>query len=66
MVQQRRMVRLAETMIPEFDQYGNLPPGLHRATLDEIAGRFGWQSELRRVQMESLRWPVELARRAGL
>lgn len=52
-------------MLPDLDQYGNLPAGIHRATLEEIADRFGWQSELRRVQMESLRWLVELARRAG-
>lgn len=28
--------------------------------------RFGKQSELRRVQIESLRWLVDLARRAGI
>jgi hypothetical protein len=38
-------------MIPEFDERGYLPPGLHRATLEEIQQRFGRQSELRRVQM---------------
>jgi hypothetical protein len=41
-------------LIPEFDQYGDLPPGLHVATMEEIAERFGWQSELSRVRMESL------------
>jgi hypothetical protein len=52
-------------MIPPFDVNGCLPPGVHSATLDEIASRFGEQSELRRVQMESVRWMVELAVRAG-
>lgn len=52
-------------MIPDFDEYGNLPPGIHRATLEEIAERFGGSTEIRRVEMESLRWLVELARRAG-
>lgn len=53
-------------MIPAFDEHGYLPPGLHSATLDEIEARFGRESELRRVQMESLRWLTDLARRAGV
>ena len=53
-------------MIPSFDEFGCLPPGIHPATLDEIDARFGRQSEIRRVQMESVRWMVELARRAGV
>jgi hypothetical protein len=52
-------------MIPPFDESGCLPPGIHPATLDEIESRFGRLSELRRVQMESVRWMVELAARAG-
>ena len=53
-------------MIPPFDESGFLPPGVHPATLDEVQARFGRQSELRRVQMESDRWMVELAVRAGV
>jgi hypothetical protein len=53
-------------MIPPFNQSGYLPPGIHPATLDEIDARFGQLSELRRVQMESVRWMVELAMRAGV
>ena len=53
-------------MIPPFDDTGYLPPGVHPATLDEIDARFGRASELRRVQMESVRWMVDLARRAGV
>jgi hypothetical protein len=53
-------------MIPPFDEHGYLPPGVHPATLDEIEARFGRESELRRVQMESLRWLVDLALRAGV
>jgi len=52
-------------MIPAFDDQGYLPPGIRPATLDEIAERFGNESELRGVEMESLRWLVDLARRAG-
>ena len=53
-------------MIPPFNELGHLPPGVHPATLDEIEVRLGNVSEVRRVQMESLRWMVELARKAGI
>src|SRR5437660_1371164 len=52
-------------MIPDCNEEGYLPAGIHRATLEEIATRFGQDSELRRAQMESLRWLVDLVRRAG-
>lgn len=53
-------------MIPPFNDDGHLPPGIHLAALDEIASRFGVQSEIRRVQMESVRWMVDLAIRVGV
>jgi hypothetical protein len=53
-------------MIPYANDDGYLPPGIHRATLEEIATRFGQESELRQVQMQSLRWLVEIALRAGV
>lgn len=53
-------------MIPDFNEHGYLPLGLHHATLDEIEERFGRQSEVRRVQMESLRWLVDAAIRGGV
>ncbi len=53
-------------MIPPFEDGGYLPPGIHQASLDEIEARFGQGSELRKVQMESIRWLVDLARRAGI
>ena len=53
-------------MIPDFDDRGYLPAGVHLASLDEIEARFGRQSELRQVQMQSLRWLVELAKKAGV
>jgi hypothetical protein len=55
-----------DSMIPDFDEHGYLPAGVHPASLAEIEARFGQQSEVRQVQMESLRWLVELARRAGV
>lgn len=52
-------------MIPPYNDDGYLPPGIHSANLEETAARFGTGSELREVQMESLRWLVDLGRRAG-
>ena len=53
-------------MIPNFNDDGYLPPGIYPATLEDISARFGQESELRQVQMQSLRWLVELARRSGV
>ncbi|MEX2215201.1 MAG: hypothetical protein WD768_13790 [Phycisphaeraceae bacterium] len=53
-------------MIPPFDANGVLPPGVHPATLAEIADRFGHSSELRQAQMQSVDWMIDLARRAGV
>jgi len=53
-------------MIPAFNDNGYLPPGVYPATLAEIEASFGRESELRQVQMESIRWLVDLARRAGV
>ena len=53
-------------MIPDFDERGYLPPGIHVATLAEIEERFGKGSELRQVQMQSIHWLVDLAKRVGV
>jgi hypothetical protein len=53
-------------MIPPFEETGYLPPGVHSAALGEIEDRFGKESELRRAQMDSVRWTIDLARRAGV
>ena len=53
-------------MIPDFDDNGYLPPGVYLASLDEIAERFGIESETRRAEMESLRWLVPIAQSAGI
>ncbi len=52
-------------MIPHFNDDGYLPPGIHHATVEEIANRFGQESEMRQAQMQSLRWLIDLASRAG-
>jgi hypothetical protein len=53
-------------VIPPFNSHGYLPAGVHAASLAEVAERFGGASELRRVQMESVREMIALAVRAGV
>jgi hypothetical protein len=53
-------------MIPAFDKNGYLPAGIHRSTLKEIAQRFGNEPEIRRAQIESIGWLVDLAGKAGV
>jgi hypothetical protein len=53
-------------VIPPFEESGWLPPGIHLATLAEVEDRFGRQSEIRRVQMQSVRWMADLTIRAGV
>jgi hypothetical protein len=53
-------------MLPDFNEHGNLPPGIYCASLSEIEERFGRETEVRRVQMESLRWLFDLAHQAGV
>ena len=53
-------------MIPDFDERGYLPPGVHRADLSEVLSRFGDISEVRRAQGESLEWLISLCKAAGI
>src|SRR6266446_2995225 len=53
-------------MIPDFDENGNLPPGIHRASPDEVARRFGQGSPERTVETEELGRFVEWCRQAGI
>jgi len=53
-------------VIPDLDEHGNLPHGIHRATLAEVEERFGKSTEVRRAEIQSFRWLVDLARRAGI
>lgn len=36
-------------MIPEFDERGNLPPGIHRATWNEIVARYATSTHRRNL-----------------
>jgi hypothetical protein len=53
-------------MIPDFNEQGYLPAGIHRAALAEIEERFARTTEIRRAQVQSLYWLVDLARKAGI
>ncbi len=51
-------------MLPEFTRTGNLPPGIHWATWNGSAGRFGWSPRRRRL-LTGLRRALRLLREAG-
>lgn len=53
-------------MIPPLDDYGNLPAGIHLATLIELLSVFGQGSPEREVQAEELRSFVVWAKAAGI
>lgn len=56
----------ADELIPEFNEHGYLPLGIHPATLYEIEQRFGLEPEVRRAELQSLKWLVDLVRRVGV
>jgi hypothetical protein len=49
--------------LPEFDATGDLPPGVHRAVLDEVLQRFGAMGGQRGVCTRHLSHVYALARR---
>ena len=51
-------------MIPPFEPSGELPPGIHQTTWEEVASRFGWNEHRRRL-LEGLRRGIEALRLAG-
>lgn len=53
-------------MLPPFDEFGHLPPGIHRCTVEELVERFGAGSEERVVETRELQEYIALARRAGV
>ena len=53
-------------MIPEFNENGHLPPGVHKATIEEVIGRFGHGSEDREACVQSLQWLLSICRQAGI
>jgi hypothetical protein len=51
-------------VIPSFDERGNLPPGVHPATWDEIVDRYAI-NERREQLLDGLRAAIESLRGAG-
>ena len=50
---------------PSFDSNGDLPLGIHRASLAEVIDRFGTSTRQRRVVAQRMARIYELARRTG-
>jgi hypothetical protein len=53
-------------MLPDFDEFGNLPAGVHLATIEEVVLRFGVGSPEREVEGQELMEFVNWARSAGV
>jgi len=51
--------------LPEFDEQGDLPIGVHQATLDEVLTRFGHGTPQRQLVTAQLVRIYELARATG-
>jgi hypothetical protein len=51
-------------MLPDFNDDGNLPPGIHRATIEEVIARFGQGSQERHVEGRELIDFVKWARQS--
>ena len=49
--------------LPEFNAYGDLPPGVHRASWSEVTERFGGTEGQRAVGTRRLAFLYELAQR---
>ena len=53
-------------MLPPFDESGNLPGGIHPASIEEIVSRFGHGSPEREVEVRELLQLVAWARGHGV
>ncbi len=53
-------------MLPDLDENGYLPPGVHLASLEELIERFGHGSDERVAEGQSLQWLVPMCRRCGI
>ena len=53
-------------MLPHFDDFGNLPPGIHPCSVSELVARFGSGSEERETEINELLHFIEIARAAGV
>ncbi len=53
-------------MLPAFDDFGNLAPGIHHCTVDELVSRFGSGSEERETEINELVFFIDAAKKAGV
>jgi hypothetical protein len=53
-------------LLPSFDEFGYLPPGIHPCGMEELAARFGSGSPEREVETQELVDFVAWARQAGI
>ena len=52
-------------MLPEFDDEGDLPPGVYQATLGDVVERFGSGTDRRRSVTRRLQRVIDIARSTG-
>ena len=57
--------RIAE-MLPTLDEHGNLPPGIHLASVESLVERFGSGSAEREVEIRELLDFIDWARTHGV
>jgi hypothetical protein len=53
-------------MLPPFDDFGNLPPGIHSSSMAELVARFGIGSEERGAEISELVQFIKAAKTAGV
>jgi len=53
-------------MLPPFDDFGNLPQGIHGCSMAELVSRFGSGSDERAAEISELVRFVEAAKTAGV
>jgi hypothetical protein len=53
-------------MLPPFDEYGLLPPGIHRVSVDVLVESFGSGSPEREVETRELLEFIDWAKRHGV
>ena len=51
--------------LPDFNADGDLPPGIHHATMDEVVARFGGSGPTRHSCTRNLRYIYDLAKSTG-
>ncbi|MCE9532653.1 MAG: hypothetical protein K8T89_16265 [Planctomycetes bacterium] len=53
-------------MLPAFDDFGYLPPGIHCCTVEELVSRFGSGSDERETEIQELLQVADAARIVGV